>query len=94
MAALWAMQAEDGSGYGTQESELTWWLSETLARIESMRRIVQTLAPWLLPEYRNLRLADPRQKITLNSLPSIVPDLEQEISVTHSGRGVVVTGHT
>jgi cyclic beta-1,2-glucan glucanotransferase len=80
VAVLRSTKAEAGSDDRCPADDLSWWLSETLARIENMRGSVQTLAPWLLPEYRQLQLANPEQEITLVSLPAIIPDLEKQLN--------------
>ena len=80
VTALCNTQAESGSDCRPPADELGWWLSEMLARIENMRRNVQSLAPWLLPEYGHLQLAGPGQEITLNSLPSILTDLGKQLN--------------
>jgi hypothetical protein len=41
---------------GAEENikELRWWVEETRLRLGSLRKMVEALAPWLLPEYREL----------------------------------------
>jgi cyclic beta-1,2-glucan glucanotransferase len=77
VAVLCGIKEEPGSDDRSLAGELSWWLSETLARIENLRSSVETLAPWLLPEYGQLELANPEQEITLASLPSIVTCMER-----------------
>jgi cyclic beta-1,2-glucan glucanotransferase len=62
------------------EADLSWWLSETLARIKSARSCVENLVPWFLREYRHVQLGDPEQVITLASQSSIVPRLERQLN--------------
>jgi cyclic beta-1,2-glucan glucanotransferase len=77
---LCSMKVETGSDDRPPADDLSWWLSETLARIENMRGSMQTLEPWLLPEYRQLQLANPEQEITLASLPAFIPDVEKQLN--------------
>ncbi len=80
VSALCIERAEAGSAVPSPAGELRWWLSETLVRIESLRRDVQTFAPWLLPEYGILRLSNPGQEISLDLLPTIIPDLINQLN--------------
>ncbi len=72
--------AAAGSVEPSPADELRWWLSETLTRIENMRRDVQSLTPWLLPEHGCLHLSIPEQEMTLDSLPGIIPDLIHQLN--------------
>jgi cyclic beta-1,2-glucan glucanotransferase len=80
LSALRSMNVESSGGYQAPTDELTWWMSETLARIESMQRAVQALTPWLLPEYRHLQAASSPAAISLNSLSSFIADLESKLN--------------
>jgi cyclic beta-1,2-glucan glucanotransferase len=80
VAALCIERVEAGSAVPSPASELSWWLGETFVRIESLRREVQTFAPWLLPEYGSLRLSNPGQEISLDLLPTIIPDLINQLN--------------
>ena len=80
VAALRLSIAEAGSVDPSPPDELSWWLSETLARIENLGREVQALAPWLLPEYGRLQLSNPGREITLDLLPTLIPDLINQLN--------------
>jgi hypothetical protein len=65
-----------------QDEELRWWLSETLRRLQSVRSMTEALAPWVLPEYRELcghcelQLEVSLPGLTLDALPTFVADLD------------------
>lgn len=79
MRALSSAKPEAGNAEASPTNELSWWLSETLARIEGIKRDVQTLVPWLLPEFGRFQFSKPEQEITLDTLPSIIPDLMNQL---------------
>jgi cyclic beta-1,2-glucan glucanotransferase len=78
--ALSATEAKTSNSDRPLEADLSWWLSETLARIKNARSCVENLVPWFLPEYRQFQLGDPEQVITLALLPSIVPCIERQLN--------------
>jgi len=77
---LSSVKAEAGNAEDSPADELTWWLMETLARIESIKSEVQTLALWLLPEHRDLQFSMPDQELTLDALPSIITEVEKRFN--------------
>ncbi len=79
-AALCATREESRNNHLPPPAELNWWCSETLERIEHMQGIVQTFMPWLMPEFRKLHLVSPPRPITLNSLLSVIPELELKLN--------------
>ena len=88
VAVLCGPKPEGSNNDRSLTDELSWWLSETLSRIENARSSVETLAPWFLPEYRKLQLDDLEQEITLASLPSIIPCLERQLNdLPHQAEG-------
>lgn len=80
VGALSFAKAESRSPDYSAADELNWWLSETLARTERIKRDVQTFEPWLLPEYRRLQFPFPEQEATLDALPSIIAEMEKQLS--------------
>ncbi|HXH49744.1 MAG TPA: glucoamylase family protein [Terriglobia bacterium] len=80
VTVLRSTEPEANNSNPSLADELSWWLSETLARIANVRSSVETLAPWLLPEYRQLKLPNPAQEITLALLPSVVSRLERQLN--------------
>jgi hypothetical protein len=80
MGAISFTKSESGSSEYSPADELSWWLSETLVRIERAKRDVQTFEPWLLPEYRSLLFSVPEQDITLDALPSIIAEMEKQFN--------------
>jgi cyclic beta-1,2-glucan glucanotransferase len=72
--------AESGSADHSPADELTWWLTETLARVERTKRDLQTFEPWLLADYRSLQFTVPEQEITLDALPSIIAAMEAQLN--------------
>ena len=78
--ALPFTNSQGGSADRSPADELNWWLSETLLRIGSIKRDVQTLAPWLLPEYQRLQFFVPEQEIILDALPSIIAEMEKQLN--------------
>jgi hypothetical protein len=67
------------------DAELRWWLSEMLRRLQSVRRMTEALAPWVLPEYRELcehcelQLAVSLPGLTLDALPAFIKDLDTKL---------------
>ncbi|HET7216254.1 MAG TPA: glucoamylase family protein [Terriglobia bacterium] len=80
VGALSFPKPEAGNVATSPTDELDWWLSETLARIEGISRDLQTLLPWLLPEFGRFQFSKPEQEITLDTLPSIIPDLISQLN--------------
>ncbi|MBZ5515479.1 MAG: glycosyl transferase [Acidobacteriia bacterium] len=65
--------------------ELRWWVSRTLERTRSARRMIEQFVPWLLPErYQLSRLIHPdlgaaARSLTLDSLPTALADLDGKL---------------
>ena len=56
---------------GLGETDLSWWLGETHARLRAIKAILRDYMPWMLPEFLPLRsVAD--LGITSNSVPTIL----------------------
>lgn len=77
---LCSNRADGERGDQGPADDLSWWLSETLARIENVQTSVRTLAPWLLQEYRQLQLNSPGHDVSLASLPAVLPQMERELN--------------
>ena len=61
--------------------DLAWWARETAGRLRAVREQIENLVPWALPEYLPLfHLAVPIDRITLESLPSALRDVENQVA--------------
>lgn len=94
LAALAVVSPNSADGQQRPMGELAWWMTETLARTERLQRMVETLASWLLPEYRHLAIEESTQEITLNSLPAIAATLEKHLDSAVSQGGETHTAET
>jgi cyclic beta-1,2-glucan synthetase len=65
-----------------RDEELRWWVLEMLRRLQSVRSMTEALAPWVLPEYRELcehcelQLEVGLPGLTLDALPAFMADLD------------------
>jgi hypothetical protein len=67
-------------------AELHWWIAETRSRVVQLRRLAESLTPWILPEYAGL-LALPTlradrdcvRRLTLEALPARLADLDARL---------------
>ena len=62
------------------------WVQETASTLRDLDEMARTLAPWLLPQYRELletpelrALSDSLSSLSLDSLPGFLADLDQQI---------------
>ena len=64
---------------------LRWWVEETSLRLKNLRKMLEALAPWLLPEYRELvrcrelGLSNHTNQLTLNSSPDFLRGLSTRL---------------
>jgi cyclic beta-1,2-glucan synthetase len=66
------------------EAEALWWQAQTLARLESIKNLVQSYLPWELPEFSSLRddktiAAKLAEQPSLQALPQFVADLQNRL---------------
>lgn len=71
--------------------EFEWWAKELLQRVTHSLKLIEDLAPWLLPEFAFHRLmlssqsGDLQEKLTLESLPGIYQEILRRLRSAESG---------
>jgi cyclic beta-1,2-glucan synthetase len=83
----WSETAANEIGSGSKsrhESEIRWFREQALIRLQSVKDLVQSYAPWELPEFRSLRndatmSAKFKENPSLQRLPQFIDDLQRRL---------------